>query len=144
LLSCWFLSWLFLQPWRWRRHVSPKCQFTFNGLHGVCITLQHMRFSYHYTNSQNIKSRWWRILSVAFLVTFMALAPSTFTQAGKFLICIGRCLVRISASTQTMLRFFMVSSAPPSKCQDSTSNYAIATSFEICSLFTTILPFDIT
>jgi hypothetical protein len=34
LLSCWFLAWLILQPWRWR-HVSPKRQFTFNGLHGT-------------------------------------------------------------------------------------------------------------
>jgi hypothetical protein len=31
LLSCWFLAWLFLRPWIWRRHVPP----TFNGLYGV-------------------------------------------------------------------------------------------------------------
>jgi hypothetical protein len=24
-LSCWFLVWLILQPWRWRQHVPPKC-----------------------------------------------------------------------------------------------------------------------
>jgi hypothetical protein len=34
--SVWFLSWLIiLRPWRWRRHVPPKRQLNFNGLHGV-------------------------------------------------------------------------------------------------------------
>jgi hypothetical protein len=33
--SFWFLAWLILRPWRWRRHVLPKRQSTFNGLHGV-------------------------------------------------------------------------------------------------------------
>jgi hypothetical protein len=31
----WFLSWLNIQSWRWRRHVPPKRRFTFNGLYGV-------------------------------------------------------------------------------------------------------------
>jgi hypothetical protein len=35
LLSRWFLAWLNLWPWRWRRHVPPKRQLTFHGLHGV-------------------------------------------------------------------------------------------------------------
>jgi hypothetical protein len=33
--SCWFLAWRILQPWRLRRHVTPQCRLTFNGLHGV-------------------------------------------------------------------------------------------------------------
>jgi hypothetical protein len=34
--SSWFLAWLILWPWRWRRwHVPPKCRSTFNTLHGV-------------------------------------------------------------------------------------------------------------
>jgi hypothetical protein len=33
--SCWCLSWLTLQPWRWRRHVPPKRRLTSKGLHGV-------------------------------------------------------------------------------------------------------------
>jgi hypothetical protein len=33
--SRWFLAWLILRPWRWRRHVPQKRQMTFNGLHGV-------------------------------------------------------------------------------------------------------------
>jgi hypothetical protein len=33
--SCWFLVWLILRPWRWRRHVPPKRLLTFNRLHGV-------------------------------------------------------------------------------------------------------------
>jgi hypothetical protein len=35
LLSCWFLAKLILWPWRRRQYVSPKYQFTFNGLHDV-------------------------------------------------------------------------------------------------------------
>jgi hypothetical protein len=31
-ISRWFLAWLILRPWRWRRHVSPKRRLTFNGL----------------------------------------------------------------------------------------------------------------
>jgi hypothetical protein len=34
LLSCWYLARL-IRPWRWRRYISPKCQLTFSGLHGV-------------------------------------------------------------------------------------------------------------
>jgi hypothetical protein len=33
--SSWFLAWLILRPWRWRRYVRPKRRLTFNGLHGV-------------------------------------------------------------------------------------------------------------
>jgi hypothetical protein len=35
LLSRWFLAWLILRPWRWRRHVLPKRRLTFSGLYGV-------------------------------------------------------------------------------------------------------------
>jgi hypothetical protein len=35
LLSHWFLVWLILRPWRWRRYVPPKCWLTCNGLHSV-------------------------------------------------------------------------------------------------------------
>jgi hypothetical protein len=34
LLSLWFLPWLILRPWRWRRHIPPKRLLTLNGLHG--------------------------------------------------------------------------------------------------------------
>jgi hypothetical protein len=30
----WFLDWLILRSWIWRRHVPPKRRLTFNGLHG--------------------------------------------------------------------------------------------------------------
>jgi hypothetical protein len=33
IASCWFLAWLTLRHWRWNRHVPPKCQWAFNGLH---------------------------------------------------------------------------------------------------------------
>jgi hypothetical protein len=29
------LAWLILRPWRWRRHVPPKCPLTFSRLHDV-------------------------------------------------------------------------------------------------------------
>jgi hypothetical protein len=35
LLSRWFLPWLILGLWRWRRHFPPKRLLTFSGLHGV-------------------------------------------------------------------------------------------------------------
>jgi hypothetical protein len=48
---CWVLnkmaSWA--QSWRWRRYVPPKCQLTFNRLHGVYSILQN-----HYC--ENLKS----------------------------------------------------------------------------------------
>jgi hypothetical protein len=34
-LSSWYLAWLILRPWRWRRYVPPKRRLAFNGLHGV-------------------------------------------------------------------------------------------------------------
>jgi hypothetical protein len=33
--SYWYLCWLILRLWRWRRHVPPKRQLAYNGLHGV-------------------------------------------------------------------------------------------------------------
>jgi hypothetical protein len=33
--SCWFLAWLILRPWRWRRCFPPNHRLTFTGLHGV-------------------------------------------------------------------------------------------------------------
>jgi hypothetical protein len=35
LASCWFLSWLIPQPWRWRWHVPPKRWQTLNRLHSI-------------------------------------------------------------------------------------------------------------
>jgi hypothetical protein len=35
LFSRWFLAWLILWPWRWKRHVPTICRLTFKGLHGV-------------------------------------------------------------------------------------------------------------
>jgi hypothetical protein len=35
LLSRWFLARLILPFWRWKWHVPPKHQLTFNGLHGI-------------------------------------------------------------------------------------------------------------
>jgi hypothetical protein len=35
LLSCRYLAWLILWPWRQTWYVPPKCQLTFNGLHSV-------------------------------------------------------------------------------------------------------------
>jgi hypothetical protein len=33
--SCWFLAWLTLRPWRWRRHVPSKRGSIFNELQGA-------------------------------------------------------------------------------------------------------------
>jgi hypothetical protein len=34
-VSCYFLVWLNLQPWRWKRHISPKRRLISNRLHGI-------------------------------------------------------------------------------------------------------------
>jgi hypothetical protein len=39
--SCWFLAWLILLPWRWRRHVPQKRRLTFSGLH--CIITEKIK-----------------------------------------------------------------------------------------------------
>jgi hypothetical protein len=31
--SCWFLAWIILRSWRWRRHVTSKGRLDFSGLH---------------------------------------------------------------------------------------------------------------
>jgi hypothetical protein len=41
--SCWFLAWITLQPWRWRRHVPPNPPLTSSELHGT--TSQMIEFS---------------------------------------------------------------------------------------------------
>jgi hypothetical protein len=33
--SCWFLVWLIIWPWNWRRYFTPKRQLIFNGAYGV-------------------------------------------------------------------------------------------------------------
>jgi hypothetical protein len=35
--ACRFITLHILRPWRWRRHVPPKRQLTFSGLHGVML-----------------------------------------------------------------------------------------------------------
>jgi hypothetical protein len=35
LLSCWYIAWLSLQPWRWWQYIPSKRRLTFNGLHGI-------------------------------------------------------------------------------------------------------------
>jgi hypothetical protein len=35
VFCCWYLVWLILRPSRWRWHVPPKHQFTFNGLYSI-------------------------------------------------------------------------------------------------------------
>jgi hypothetical protein len=44
VLSCWFVSWLILEPLIWRWHVPPKCWLIFNRLHGVSYTLEKRTF----------------------------------------------------------------------------------------------------
>jgi phage shock protein PspC (stress-responsive transcriptional regulator) len=35
IVSCWFLAWLILPPWKSRRYIPPKRRLNFNGLQGV-------------------------------------------------------------------------------------------------------------
>jgi hypothetical protein len=38
-ISRWFLAWLIIRPWRWKRHVPPKLRLAFNG----CMALYSRR-----------------------------------------------------------------------------------------------------
>jgi hypothetical protein len=49
-LSFCFLIWLSLQPRRWRRHVPPKLQSTFTGLHGIMSQRIGIFHGYHFEN----------------------------------------------------------------------------------------------
>jgi hypothetical protein len=49
---------LILRPWKWRRHVSPKRQSPFNGLHGVIS--QNMGLSESYLCQVYSQERQWR------------------------------------------------------------------------------------
>jgi hypothetical protein len=51
--SLWILAGIILHPWRWRRHVPPKLQLTFNGLHGVIS--QKIR-TFHNHRCENFRS----------------------------------------------------------------------------------------
>jgi hypothetical protein len=48
LVSCWFLAWLTLHPWRWRQHISPKHQWTYT-LHGITTQTTILFFTYSLT-----------------------------------------------------------------------------------------------
>jgi hypothetical protein len=41
-VSYWFHAWFTRQPWTWRRHVPPKYQLTFSGLHGITSPKIHL------------------------------------------------------------------------------------------------------
>jgi hypothetical protein len=42
-----FLAWLSLRSWRWKRHVPPKRQLTFTGLHGVTFQKTYLVIGRH-------------------------------------------------------------------------------------------------
>jgi hypothetical protein len=56
-LSCWFHAWL-IRAWRWRQHVHPKVQLTFNGLHGV-ISQKIELFITTAVRTSNPTYLWW-------------------------------------------------------------------------------------
>jgi hypothetical protein len=55
LVSCCFLAWFIIRPWRWRQHVPLNCQSTFNRLRSIislkieffmlCIVWTHLIFA---------------------------------------------------------------------------------------------------
>jgi hypothetical protein len=50
--SCWFPTWLSLQPCGWRWHVTPKSWLTFNGLHTVISQKTELFIA----STENVKS----------------------------------------------------------------------------------------
>jgi hypothetical protein len=53
--SRWLLAWLILRPWRWRRHVTPKCQLAFNGLYDDIPEKIEPRILQYFTPSNSLK-----------------------------------------------------------------------------------------
>jgi hypothetical protein len=62
--SRWFLAWLILRPWKWRRHVPQKHLLTFNGLHGFTFQKTELLKKMHYF------SHFWSFVFVTFLCGF--------------------------------------------------------------------------
>jgi hypothetical protein len=55
--SCWFLDWITLELWIWRRYVRPKSLLTFIGLHGVIFQkTEHIRYGLNFIPSGNFHS----------------------------------------------------------------------------------------
>jgi hypothetical protein len=59
--SLWFLAWIIVQPWRWRRHVLPKCQLTSNAIFQKII-LQNECCLEDATRSSNIQCTYSRTI----------------------------------------------------------------------------------
>jgi hypothetical protein len=73
--SCWFLAWLFLRPWKWKRHVSPRLQLIFNGLHGLISQkiwhYQHPLTCGFSASSETCEGSQWEIIaSIRFEICF--------------------------------------------------------------------------
>jgi hypothetical protein len=73
LTSCLFLAWLLLRLWKWRRHIPPKCQLTFNALHYVVAqkieldVTTAVRISYPLNNT---RAHWTGIFIYLFVYLF--------------------------------------------------------------------------
>jgi hypothetical protein len=65
--------WLIFRPWRWRRYVPPRCQLTFNGLHGVIS--QNMALF-----KSKVNYRVWRNPALAYTLNQMNLTPPHCTS----------------------------------------------------------------
>jgi hypothetical protein len=62
--SCWFLDWLTIRPWRWRRYVSPK-RWPLSGLHDVTSPKTLTLHSHH---CENLKSH--KVLIISLINTW--------------------------------------------------------------------------
>jgi hypothetical protein len=61
--SWWFLPWLILRLWRWRRHVPPKRQLTFNGLRRYIPEDRTVRFKLCHVWHRCARFNQWQLIS---------------------------------------------------------------------------------
>jgi hypothetical protein len=103
-LSCWFLAWFILRPWRWRRRAPQKRRLTFNEPHGVIFQTLERFTSSHYdglsswpiqvaykdlNTSLNLNfGRLWHLLFINFFVLVQQLRISVIGNVTKCFSCL--------------------------------------------------------
>jgi hypothetical protein len=92
-VSCWFDAWLILRPRRWRRHVPPKRQLTFNGLSSRTIALGSTQLLIE-ISTRNLSGGDGRparkadnLTAICELIVYKMWAPRRLTNLWAFMAC---------------------------------------------------------
>jgi hypothetical protein len=101
--SPWFLVWLILRAWRFRWHVPPKRQLSFNGQHGVIsYKSEHLVTT---SNHARYMTKW--------------RTRGSLSKRCCFFLALGRCLTSVSPGHRQSWGLSRFSSARPGECLNS-------------------------